>query len=299
MEPSITQISLAFSLLKDKGFKPDFSKNGESILLPSNDALSSIFITSFVKNRFNVIEREGRLDFKKMEIKGVLIDLDDTIFSTTKLFFEKIESAIAALLAEGDINETEFKKVFDEMNKSAHKTHGVRPEPRWEVVKRGLIDRFNINEDRANVFYNKIMEVYAESPEVFQDSLEFLRHISNLKIAFVTHAGEEWTKLKLERLFSMLGVELDYKLIIVPLDGDKNHIHWEQGVNAIDLPKENIIGIGDNLLADVKSLLEAGIVPIHVHRPVTWSVFTKGEVLPPGVFAVKSLTEIIPLLPNT
>jgi hypothetical protein len=97
----------------------------------------------------------------------------------------------------------------------------------------------------------------------------------------------------------MLGVELDYKLIIVPLDGDKNHIHWEQGVNAIDLPKENIIGIGDNLLADVKSLLEAGIVPIHVHRPVTWSVFTKGEVLPPGVFAVKSLTEIIPLLPNT
>jgi len=299
MEPTITQISLALSLLKAEGFKPDFSKNGESIILPSDDALSSIFITNFVKKRFNVKEREGRLDFEKMDINGVLIDLDDTIFSTTKLFFEKINIAITALLAEGDINESEFKKVFDEMNKSAHKTHGVRPAPRWEVVKRGLIERFSINEDRANAFYNKIMEVYEESPEVFQDSIEFLRHISHLKIAFVTHAGEEWTKLKLERLFSMLGIELNYKLIIVPLDGDKSHIHWEEGVKALNLPKENIIGIGDNLLADIKALLEAGVVPIHVHRKVTWSVFTKGEELPPGVFAVESLAEIIPLLPNT
>ena len=299
MEPTITQISLALSRLKAEGFKPDFTQNGESILLPSNDVLSSIFITSFVKKRFSVIEREGRLDFEKMDIKGVLIDLDDTIFSTTKLFIEKIDNAITALLAEGDINESEFKRVFDEIDKGAHKTHGVKPAPRWELVKRGLIERFNINEDRANAFYNKIMEVYEESPEVFQDSIEFLRHISNLKIAFVTHAGEDWTKLKLERLFSMLGVELDYKLIIVPLDVDKNHIHWEEGVKALDLPKENIIGIGDNLLADVNALLEAGIVPIHVHRLVTWSIFTKGRELPPGVHVVNSLTEIIPLLPNT
>ncbi len=299
MEPKLTQLPLALSLLKSEGFTPEFSKTGESIILPSDDALTSIFISNFVKRRFDVVEREGRLNFPQMDVKGVLIDLDDTIFSTTKLFFEKINSAITSLLAEGDINEIEFKTVFDEINRNAHKTHGVRPAPRWEVVKRGLIERFKISEERADIFYHKIMEVYDESPDIFEDAIEFLKHIAHLKIAFVTHAGEDWTKLKLERLLSMLGIDFSYELIIVPLDGDKNHVHWEQGVNALGLPKENIIGIGDNLKADVSALIEAGIVPIHVHRRITWSLLTKGSELPSGVIVVESLTEIIPHLPNT
>jgi len=235
---------------------------------------------------------------KLSDIKIFLIDLDDTIFKTSDLFKRKIKEAVDILITDYPlINRKSFQSRFDELSKEAYKipTLGVRPLPRWQYVLDKIETEFNISPDTKAAMLNKIMEVYSEAPEFHEGVIEFLQklHALGKEIKFVTHAGEEWTKLKINALEIATGINFNY--LCTPVERDKDSSDWKDA--AGDYSSSEVLVIGDNPKADILEALKAGFVAIKISYGGTWDGL-HGE-LPSGVVNIKNLMEIFSLLPNT
>jgi len=242
-----------------------------------------------------------RLHFESLklsDIKIFLIDLDDTIFMTHKLFKKKIKEAVDILITDcPQIDRESFQSSFEKISKEAYKipTLGVRPSPRWEYVLDNLETEFNIPIDTKSAMLTKIMEVYSEAPEFHDGSIEFLQKLQSLgkEIKFVTHAGEEWTQIKINALEKATGIIFNY--LCTPVERDKDSKDWKDA--AGNYTGKEVLVIGDNVIADNKNALIAEFATVNISYINPWDGFHAE--LPLGVLSIKNLMEIFTLLPNT
>lgn len=236
---------------------------------------------------------------KLSEIKIFLIDLDDTIFMTSKLFKKKVKEAIDILITDiPNIDRNIFQDRFDELSKEAYKIPelGVRPLPRWQYVLDKIETEFNIPSETKSAMLAKIMEVYSEAPEFHEGVIEFLQKLHALRkeIKFVTHAGQEWTQIKINALEKATGINFNY--LCTPVERDKDSSDWKDAAGKFS--GKEVLVIGDNPKADILEALKAGFVAIKISYEETWDGL-HGK-LPIGVLNIeKNLMKIFTLLPNT
>lgn len=261
--------------------------------------LGAHITTNQPENSYDIRDKLFFESLRISEIKIFLIDLDDTIFMTSKLFKKKIKEAVDILITDYPlIDRKSFQSRFEELSKEAYKipTLGVRPLPRWQYVLDKIKTEFNISPDTKASMLNKIMEVYSEAPEFHEGVIEFLQklHALGKEIKFVTHAEEEWTKLKIKALEKATGFNFNY--LCTPVERDKDSSDWKDAAGKFS--GKEVLVIGDNPKADILEALKAGFVAIKISYEETWDGL-HGK-LPLGVLNIeKNLMKIFTLLPNT
>lgn len=230
------------------------------------------FRTWRIVNRFNV----------------ALFDLDDTLVQTYEHFYKHISLYLDYCVTHlPHLTKEQIFAILMEINDKAYATHSVNPN-RWDFVVTKLDEHFGTTS--SQIFSRGlpiIAQIYETSPQIFPESEKVLQIFlaAGFRLALITHAGQEWTKLKLEttkldRFFN------DTNTFVVSHDEFKNSRHWKEVIEKLGTPAHRIIAVGDNVKGDIQAAREAGVEKL-VWLPGQWSVYNDGEI-PQGTITVNS-----------
>lgn len=240
-------------------------------------------------------EREplvGQLEgkFNSLGIRGLLFDLDDTLFETT-VYMRKHKWLFCVWAAEklGVVVER-VMEVFEEAAFDALDVLHVAP-ARWDLAVRMTAERLTGEPYCLDEGIEVLKRLFFESPEVIAGVRPVLELFSQtgVKMGVVTHAPNtppwnEWTWIKLQRN----GLERYFPHIwIADESKPKDEEAWRAGAAMIDVPCENILGIGDNIGADILPMRVLGMRAMAVK-----AIFRRSNGdLPPGVPLLDSLAQ--------
>ncbi|MGA2910665.1 MAG: HAD family hydrolase [Candidatus Microgenomates bacterium] len=232
--------------------------------------------------------------FKRNEIKGALVDLDDTLLDTNAHFGKWIDRYVSAVVEKNpNLDWREVMAKLVETNNRLYETESVRRRKLAMVAKEldnvfGTYPTFVKHADIVGQIYRKVpLEL-----EGARQTLEMFR-AAGIQMGLVTHANRGWTEKKLyehnlNHFFS--------HVVIVDEAKFKGPKDWLTAAKSLRLDPEEILFIGDNLRGDIMAAYEIGARRV-VWIESPWSVYREGEV-PEGVIQVKSIKEVIPALIN-
>jgi len=231
---------------------------------------------------------------KKRQIKGLLIDLDDTFLNTRELFTEMMEKFADEVAS--DIPSVAPEEVMDALKKLNNKSFdkfAVR-RSRW---KRNVDDMKVLFEDHDKVLddaFHYLKKIYETPIELLPGALKVARTLSQIdgiSLVLVTHAEEEWTykKLAWAKLDKFFNSENIY---IVDENVHKGPQHWRQAAEKFSLHPEEVLMVGDNLKGDIIAAHKAGIRHrVWIKIPGHWSKYSEGEV-PEGTHEIGGINEL-------
>lgn len=224
--------------------------------------------------RQDPIYTEVEETLKRLGIRAILFDLDDTLIYTSEIFIKYMLEYARVVAKTSGLDQARVVKVLEEINDEEYKRMGVNPE-RWGVVVKKVAEQFPGHEQAilANLYILK--KIYTEIPRMREGAkiiLEILGRIG-VKVALVTHANVEWTNFKLERL----GL-LDYFEVVTIVDenGHKKKDDWQRAVEAIEVPASNCLFVGDSLGGDIRPGDSLGGRTVWMPSP--WAMYRMGEV---------------------
>lgn len=230
-----------------------------------------------------MIERER---FEEMGVRVALIDLDDTLVDTHKVYMERMHRA--ARIVVGEEGEEEFMdKWLARITKNRRK-YSVNPKVLYESFDEVLGEC--AAEIRADAV-EQIRCIWEEDiPEMFAGVKEFLTDLreAGLRICIVTHAGREWTDRKL--LGNGLTGLVD-GVYCIDINGSKDEDTWEDVYEAEGVTVNQVIVVGDSIVSDVWPNLNLGVVADRIIRVKSKFKFGSEDV-PTGVVEVESLSQL-------
>jgi FMN phosphatase YigB (HAD superfamily) len=208
----------------------------------------------------NINEIEEYLDAKGIEL--IAFDIDNTLLQTGKYYLEawldfgkqvapmvnntedpqKVSSDIRELILQGYFNDGKQPKLVDERVLMGLKEY-LGKEPSDEI------------KNMAKEYYK---DFYITSPEPFEYVIKLIKIFDSLnrKIVLHSHAQEEWTKIKVELLESLTGVNLPYKA--TPIANEKDGKSWLEAIEKVNSKVEKTLVIGDNFESDILSAIDIG-----------------------------------------
>lgn len=203
--------------------------------------------------RERLVERL-RIKLDSMNIRGILCDADDTLFSTTS-YLALVRRQFSIWVAQRvNRDPEEVYKVFQVILRRTYETHFVSVR-RWEISV-GLLGLELVGDETAFVEGLPIvLAVFSGAPRVYDGVLETLALFKEAgrKIGVVTHAPKyplekDWTTIKLET-----GGLLPYVDAVWVADENrpKGEIDWQGGADLLGLPNEQVMIFGDGIEPDV------------------------------------------------
>lgn len=229
------------------------------------------------------LERKG--------IKAVLFDLDDTLTKTyftegRRIFKEALEE-----LARVEIDEPSFMAEWYSSFRSLQAEFGVHPETTTMVAKM-MADKYGVayGDERLQMAYGAMWsQMYDVIPGAMPGAKETVLALrqAGLEVFVVTHGEAEWTRRKLSEWLDLID-----GVVCVDVRKKKDSYQWGLAMQAYGVSPLEVMVVGDNLEADIKSASDLGVT--HLFRvAVRWG---KAEVLPEGVNEVMDLREILEVL---
>lgn len=222
---------------------------------------------------------------KKLGIKAVLFDFDDTLIYTSELYTQFKAQYVQIVSAVTGIDSYALLKRIQELNDEEYLKMGVSS-GRWNVV----IDRLSQEYGGNAVFKSNIdilMQIYQTAPRLRAGAKNILGGLreSGFKIGLVTHASTDWTERKLHQT----GL-LDFfdAIEIADPNGFKTVEHWQKGINLLNVGNVECLVVGDNLKGDIIPANSLGTKTIWMPSP--WSVYREG-VVPEAVVQMSELSQ--------
>jgi len=217
-------------------------------------------------------------------IKLILWDLDDTILDTECVFSKKVNEYLDYIDSQLPQYQKDFlSKRLEEVNNEAYKTLAVSPN-RWIKVAKDLSEVLSSEETIFISGLPILMEIYKTAPELNEGAIDALETFKsmNLPMGLVTHATEEWTKLKIKErdLYKYLD-----KIFIVSETKFKEANDWQIAIDSFSVKSEEVLVLGDNLAGDIRAVDLIG-VKHKVYFPGEWSVYNSGNI-PDGTIIIK------------
>ncbi len=231
-----------------------------------------------------VVELSERL--RRLGVKGVLFDKDDTLIYTSEIFrrfmLEYVEEVVRLTGLEKELFHGRLSKINDE----EYAKMGVSP-TRWEAVCVRLAEEFPSQAEAILGQLPVLMKIYQTVPRMRPGAKQILEGLreSGFRVGIVTHANRDWAEWKLA--VTGLGDLVDV-VVIADENGHKRKEHWGQAVESLGLEPNNCLVVGDNLKGDVIAGVLLGARAIWMPSP--WSVYREGEV-PEGVVTIDSLDQ--------
>lgn len=223
--------------------------------------------------------------------KSFLVDLDDTITDTHKVFMIYRDKVWSEITKKTGLDESAIEAVWEPVLIKAFEKYSVNPEHLWKEVLKEFRKKIELPDSLVKKSIKTLDKIYTHTPEIHPDAQEFLDASVKigLKLYLVTHASDSWTDFKLDKL----DLRKYFKdVYTISPDKHKDHYDWIRAAEAFGVDTANSIAIGDSIKNDIIAASDAGIPIIYwVNRKNGWSAYTEGE-LPEGVIEINKLTEL-------
>lgn len=242
---------------------------------------------------FDPIKAELKDTLARLNIRGILFDLDDTLIHSSEIFLECKAEYVVKVAEETGLPVEDILNTLNKIDIEQFKVMGVNP-LRWDATIAKLAQVF---EEHGEVFLENIeilKDIYKKLPRMRTGAIATLTALNGagVKLGLVTHANTQWTYRKMD----LLGLWNFFEtVVIVNENGHKGVEDWNLAMENLGLlPKECLI-IGDSLRGDVipGDSLEART--IWLSNGSDWSVYKSGS-LPERTVVLGEIQELLPAL---
>ncbi len=219
---------------------------------------------------------EIRENLKKLNIKALFFDFDDTLIYTAEIFIKQMEEYARVVAGETGLSYEVVDEYLTMFNDEGFKALGVNP-VRWKDTVGRMADQFPDHAEAMLRNIDILMKIYGEVPRVRPGAkaiLEILKTVG-VKIVLVTHANVEWTWKKLAD--TGLGEYFDL-IKIVDENKHKGAEDWLEAIEEMGILPGEALAMGDSLNGDVIPAASIGARTMWLHKGSTWSMYRTGEV---------------------
>jgi putative hydrolase of the HAD superfamily len=222
----------------------------------------------------------------------VLFDFDDTLIDTNLVFRNQV-AAFFDFAASNipNLDTSGFERRFRELENIAFDLIGVS-DSHWHYIIDALVQEHGDSIQNGVTIFD---EIYTSVPNIFdgvKETLEVCRS-AGLRIGLVTHAGSDWTKLKIEGH----GLQ-DYFEEVISIDPKiykhKGSEHWRDAIQIFNVDPKHTLVVGDSLNGDVNAARNAGVQKL-VWILNQWNKSVIGD-LPDDVHKIDKIGDLVEAL---
>jgi FMN phosphatase YigB (HAD superfamily) len=227
-------------------------------------------------------------------IDAVLLDLDDTLIDTNKLFGTQMRRFVSAVVEKNP--NLDWRKVFAkfvELNDGAYATLSVQ-KGKFAVVARKLDNHFetfplfSTHGDIPGRIFRRVPPMFEGSRKILDTFVAL-----NRPIALATHGNYGWSNRKID------AHDLRHYFAHIEIVNEKSFKgpdDWLKAVKALGIHPSRALIIGDNLRGDIISTFEIGVEHgVWIESP--YLIYNEGAI-PKGVIKVKNVGEVFEALIN-
>lgn len=221
---------------------------------------------------------------RKLGVKGVLFDKDDTLIYTDEIFVACLNDYARNVARRSGLDFEDFFNRLESVDTKYLKA-GVSP-AKWELVVKELAVEFPRFSEMILDELPTILRIYSTQPRLRPGAALVLRQLQqeNFRVGIVTHANREWAEWKLE--VTGLGDYID-AMIVADENGSKKVEHWAKGMKVLELEPKEAVVVGDNLTGDIIAGTSLGARGIWIPSPK--SLFRQGNGIPEGVVTIENM----------
>lgn len=201
-------------------------------------------------------------------VRGLLLDLDDTLFderSTARQAFTAWHPARNAHRADEDIEQAFERWRF--VTDKHWKRHGAG-EISFQDQRRERLREFlgqPLSDVQADALFEPYMQAYQGSWSLLRDATEFLQRCGALPKVIVTNGP----RVMQERKLSSLGLNAHFIGMVTP--DDCGHAKprpeiFHRALSLIGLPASACLMVGDDKVCDIEPAQALGMATFHVGR---------------------------------
>ena len=200
-------------------------------------------------------------------IRGLLFDLDNTVFETDTYYITKKDKAyleVATKFPYKNLSPIETaQKVSDEVHRKFLERN-CKPLPVIVEYEEGLKDFYGsgFNEGMSEILNTHFKDFYNNSPEIYPEAIPlfdfFFRYQNISFFAANTLADIEWTQIKIDRMKKEFGLT-DLPFFTTDIDKPKD---WKIPVKEAlsrGLDLQELLVIGDSLDSDILPAISSGV----------------------------------------
>lgn len=232
------------------------------------------------------ISNEAFRHLKRIGVKAILYDMDDTLVYTSEIFrrFQDEYSTKVSLVT--GLDYSLFNNRLSEINDEEYVKMGVSP-TRWQSVVERLATEFKEHGEEILSNLEILMKIYITEPRLRPGAKVVLGSSAaeGFLQAIVTHANVPWAEWK----FRVTGLD-NYvdAVVIADENGHKKKEHWRRAMELLGVEGQECLVVGDNLRGDILAGTSLGARGIWIPSP--WSMYREGEV-PSGVATIGNLDQ--------
>ncbi|MDG1989724.1 MAG: HAD family hydrolase [Dehalococcoidia bacterium] len=210
-----------------------------------------------------------------INIKGILLDLDDTITDSRSSWKNGFKKTILSVDSKQQINNIDLESIYLEYTKLVAQKHKDSASNEWNdsLAKDGLeeiIKKYLSIEIDPVITWNYFSQSWKDTIQLFPESLEALIKLSkHCKLGMVTNGLSEHQRFKIKKF--QLEKYFEFVLISEELGVQKpDKIIFQIAIQKMNIPAEKLIHVGDNPNHDVIGANNAKIFSCWLKRKNNW-----------------------------
>lgn len=209
---------------------------------------------------------------RRLGVKAVFFDLDDTLIYTSTLFVQHMRSFSETLSQQLHLDSTSVYNLLSKINDEEHRLNGANPDNWTKIIDR-LGAELSCIEEARNLRHH-IDAIYTDEPSLIPGARQVLSGLKsgNFLLGEVTWGKMGWSMRKNDQT----GI-INYLDILISADIHrlKNESDWQKGMSSLKVtPQESLI-VGDNLKGDILPAINLGARAISLTSP--WAIFREGD----------------------
>lgn len=201
-----------------------------------------------------------------MNIQGILLDIDDTLYDYKKLHLLALTRLSEFTDRRLSIKRAQFFKAYEEARKEVHKIHLGRASSHnrllylqraLEILGRSPFDAWQLNNLYWDTFINNL--------KVEEGVFEFLESVKNKKICLLTDLTADIQHRKVQKM----GLDKYVDAIVTSEEAGSekpNKQIFILGLKKLGLSADKVCMIGDDFEKDIIGALKMGIQPFWLNK---------------------------------
>lgn len=204
---------------------------------------------------------------ERRDIRAIIFDLDNTVFSTDAYYTTKKQNAYLEIAQLFPIKGLSPNEIMKEILDAVHKKfieRNCKPLPVIEEYEQSLKEFYQekFHPQMSEILNKHFFDFYNNSPEIIPEAIPLFHFLYNYpQISFFaanTLADQDWTQVKIEQMKKMCEID-EIPFYTTDIEHLKD---WEKPVSDalnMGLSFQNILVIGDSLDSDILPARSLGV----------------------------------------